>query len=114
MDCFRRSHVSTPRSKVNELLSKALDLTVIWDEPRLAAKVISLFEDQQPGEETQRMIGEHAEVGNALLCALRMQKVAVVQMLLALPGISLLQVGMCSLYLTSFNECQARRTHPAL
>lgn len=88
---------STANGGIDQLLNKALTLTVVWDRPELARKILASIEGKT-GEGTGE-IGTWHEVAMALQRALELQGGRMTEMLLSLPGILTSRINMGRLYM---------------
>ena len=77
------------------LLTKTLLLTVIWDRPELASKVLARLD----GKAGQAAAGSLTEITVAMQRALEMRRERVVPLFLALPGFSPKRINMGRLFL---------------
>lgn len=84
---------STVNGAIDELLNKALGLTVVWDRPELARKILASIEGKTDE------VGTRHEVAMALQRALELQRGRMTEMLFRLPGILTSRINMGRLYM---------------
>ena len=78
------------------LLSKALNLTIVWDQPELALKILGALKKRISVDDGE--VGSRPEVAASFQRALELQRKRVTQMFVTLPGLDISRVSMGRLF----------------
>tara|TARA_B110001452_G_scaffold21628_1_gene17351 strand:+ start:612 stop:4946 length:4335 start_codon:yes stop_codon:yes gene_type:complete len=91
----RSVHHDTDDLRIQENMRRTLRLTVTWDEPALARKILSSARLGEDGKE----VGTLRCVGETLQLALELQRARIVQVITELPGFTTVALNMGRLWL---------------